>query len=172
MELDCLLIAPPIFYEDKKNIWKEVNSNFPPPGLISIAGYIRNKGHSVKIIDCNIDSPSVESFEPFFEKKFARNFSSIKVIGITAMTCTIKKAYKIAEICKKHYPNAQVVMGGVHATFVTDEVINNKFVDIVALGQGEITLEEVVSGKDLAEVNGVVFKYCEEKDAVKGEGNI
>jgi len=158
MELDCLLISPPIFDENRQNIWKQVNSNFPPPGLLSIAAYVRSKGHSVRVIDCNIDSPSVESFEPFFEKEFVQKFSSIRVIGLTAMTCTVKKAYKIAAICKKYYPQALMVFGGVHATFVTDEVINNQFVDAVVLGEGEKTMEEIVAGDDLAEIRGIVFK--------------
>ena len=164
MKLDCLLISPPIFDEDSKNIWKQVNSNFPPPGLLSIAGYLRNRGHLIKIIDCNISSPSVESFRPFFEKEFVKKFSSIKVIGITAMTCTVKKAYKVAQICKEYYPESTVVFGGVHATFVTDEVINNKLVDIVVVGEGEITMEEIVAGKNLAEIRGIVFKKLSEKN--------
>jgi radical SAM superfamily enzyme YgiQ (UPF0313 family) len=157
-ELDCLLISPPIFYSDDENIWKEVNSNFPPLGLASIAGYVRHKGHSVKIIDCNIYSPSVEAFEPYFKKEYADKYSGIKVIGITAMTCTIKKAYTIAEILKKHYPEALIVLGGVHATFLSDEVISNPFVDVVVMGEGEVTLEEIVSGKNLSEIEGIVFK--------------
>ncbi len=164
MKLDCLLISPPIFDENRKNIWKQVNSNFPPPGLLSIAACVRNGGYSVKVIDCNIDSPSVESFEPFFEKEFGQKFSSIRIIGITAMTCTIKKAYKIAKICKKYYPQALMVFGGVHATFVTDEVINNQFVDVVALGEGEETLEEIVAGHDLNKIKGIFFKRPVGKD--------
>ena len=164
MELDCLLISPPIFYQDQKNIWKEVNSNFPPLGLASMAGCLIDKGCRVKIIDCNIYSPSVESFRHFFEKEFVQKFSSIKVIGITAMTCTIKKAYKIAEICKEYYPNAMMIFGGVHATFVTNEVINNKSVDAVVVGEGEKTLEEIVAGNDLEKIKGVVFKKFIGKD--------
>lgn len=156
--LDCLLISPPIFYEDKDNIWKEINSNFPPPGLAYLAGFIRAKGHSVKVIDCNIEAPTVESFRPFFEKNYTQKFSSIRVIGLTAVTCTIKKAYKIAGICKEYYPESLIVFGGVHATFVTDEVINNPLVDLVVVGEGELTLEELLEGKKLDKIRGIVFK--------------
>lgn len=157
-KLDCLLISASIFYEDSENIWKEVNSNFPPLGLASIAAYVRSKGHPVKIIDCNIAAPSVQSFKPFFEKEIVQRFSSINVIGLTAMTCNVKKAYKIAQICKKYYPNTIIVFGGVHATSLPDEVINNKFVDIVVMGEGEITFEEIIANKDLNKINGIVFK--------------
>ncbi|MBT3690272.1 hypothetical protein HOG11_02850, partial [bacterium] len=138
-QLDCLLISPPIFYEDKENIWKEINSNFPPLGLAFIAGYLREQDLSVKIVDCNVYSPSVESFSEYFEKEFVNKYESIKYIGLTAMTCTIKKAYLISEICKKYYPDAVVMFGGVHATFVTDEVIAKERVDIVVIGEGELT---------------------------------
>ena len=156
--LDCLLISPPIFYEDKDNIWKKINSNFPPPGLAYLAGYARAKGYSVKVIDCNIEAPTVESFQKFFEKEYVQNFSFIKVIGLTAMTCTIKKAYKIVQICKEYYPESTIIFGGVHATFVTGEVINNPLVDLVVVGEGELTLAELLEGKKIDKIRGIVFK--------------
>ena len=157
-KLDVLLISPPIFYETDRNIWKNVNSNFPPLGLASIAACIRERGYSVKIIDCNIFSPSVDSFGVFFKEKIAKKYSDIKFIGLTAMTPTIKKAYKIAEICKEYFPNATTVFGGVHATFLYEEVIKNKIVDIVILGEGEITFQDIVAGRELAKTEGIVYK--------------
>ena len=156
--LDCLLSSPPIFYEDSENIWKEGNSNFPPLGLASIGAYARHNGYSVKIIDCNIVSSSVESFQDFFEKNYAEKYSDIRVIGITSVTCTIKKAYKIAKICKEIYPDAIIVFGGVHATFVTDEVINNNFIDIISLGESEHTFKEILDAKNPLKIDGIVFK--------------
>lgn len=157
-KLDCLLISPPIFHQDSENIWKGVNSNFPPLGLASIASYIRSKKKSVKIIDCNAECPSVESFRPLFEERIAKNYSNIRVIGLTAMTCTIKKAYKIAEICKEYYPKAKIIFGGVHATFVSDEVIQQGFTDIVVYGEGELTLNEILDNKPLNKINGIIYK--------------
>ena len=157
--LDILLISPPIFYsQEGGNIWKEVNSNFPPLGLIDIAAYVRSKGFNVKIIDCNVESPSIESFVHFFKTNIVSKYNSIKYIGITSMTMQIKKAYIIAEICKDFFPNTKIVFGGVHATFLTDDVINKKEIDIVVLGEGEITLEEILKDKPLNEINGIVYK--------------
>lgn len=156
-ELDCLLISPPSMYKEDKNIWTEINSNFPPLGLASIAAYARSKGHSVKIIDSNISAPSVETFREFFKNYFVRNYSSIKVIGLSAMTCTIKKAYKIMEICREYYPDAKYVFGGVHPTFLSKEVLENG-ADIVVIGEGELTFEEIVAGKKLFSINGITYK--------------
>ncbi len=157
-KLDSLLISPPIFYEAEGNIWSEVNSDFPALGLASIAAVVREKGFSVKIIDCNILAPSVELFEPYFEKMCAKKYDEIRVIGITSMTCTIKKAYKIVQICKKYFPRAKIVFGGVHATFVTSEVIGKKYVNIVVYGEGELTFTEILQGKKLSTIKGIVYK--------------
>ena len=157
-KLDCLLISPLVYYRKEDNIWNEINSNFPPLGLASIAGYVRSKGHSVKIIDCNIDCPSVEAFEEYMRDVILREYSEIKYIGITTMTCTIKKAYELARICKKYFPNTVTLFGGVHATFMTNEVMKNEYVDIVTREEGEITTEEIVSGKNLEDIDGIVYK--------------
>ena len=83
--LDSLLIAPPVFYRKSKSIWSEVESNFPPLGLADIAGYLREKGHSVKILDCSIESPSVQTFRKYFEEEYVSKYSMIKFIGLTGL---------------------------------------------------------------------------------------
>ncbi|MFC1696815.1 B12-binding domain-containing radical SAM protein [Nanoarchaeota archaeon] len=157
-ELDTVLISPSSFYEDNENIWTEVNSNFPPLGLASIAAVVREKGFSVKIIDSNVFAPAVDLFEKFFIKNFVEKYEKIRFIGLTAMTPTIKKAYKIAEICKKYYPKSKIVIGGVHATFLSDEVINKECVDIVVFGEGEMTFLDLLKGKSLSKIDGIIYK--------------
>lgn len=156
-KLNCLLISPSIFYTGKENIWKEINSNFPPLGLADIAGYVRSKGFNTQIIDCNIFAKSVEEFEPYFYDNFVTKYD-IDVFGLTSMTCNIKKAYEIAKICKKYYPNSKIVFGGVHATFMYEEVISQEIVDIVVIGEGELTFYDILSKKELKDIDGIVFK--------------
>ncbi|MEK6730723.1 MAG: radical SAM protein [Pseudomonadota bacterium] len=156
--LDCLLVSPSTVCRDSGNMWKEINSNFPPLGLASLAGYVREKGFSVKIIDGNIQCPFEEDFHHFFKENFCDKFSDIKLIGFTTITCTIKKAFKMAKMCRQLYPNALIVFGGVHATFMTDEVINNECVDVVVKGEGELTMHDLLSGKALSDIPGICYK--------------
>ncbi len=165
-KLDCLLISPPIFYSESDNIWTKVNSNFPPLGLASIAAYVRSKNFSVKMIDCNIESPAVENFETFFIKNFVNKYKDIRIIGLTAMTPTIKKAYRIAKICKNFYPGALIVFGGVHPTFVTKEVISKPFIDIVVKGEGEQTFLEIIKQKELKSIDGIAYKDRKHKNEI------
>jgi anaerobic magnesium-protoporphyrin IX monomethyl ester cyclase len=156
--LDCLLVSPPMWLEASENIWGEISSDFPSLGIASLAGYARSRGYSVKIIDCVIEAPSLEKFRSFFKTNYVDVYGRIKVIGFTSVTYTIKKAYRLAEICKQYYPDALVVFGGVHATFVTDEVISQPFVDIAVIGEGELTLVDILAGKPRPEIKGIVFK--------------
>lgn len=157
-KLDCLLISAPIFYKDDGNIWKEINSNFPPMGLTSIAGFVRAEGFSTKIIDCNIHAPAVDLFRKYFEEEYVKKYFDIRVIGFTVMTCMIKKAYAIAKICKEYYPNAKIVFGGVHTTFCTEEVLEQEIVDIAILGEGEHTMKEILEGKKLRSIDGIAYR--------------
>jgi anaerobic magnesium-protoporphyrin IX monomethyl ester cyclase len=157
-KLDCLLISPPNYYADEPSIWNAVDSNFPALGLIDLAAYAHLNGKSVKIIDCNIVAPAVDIFEKHFQTEFVNKYNKIHVIGLTAVTATIKKAYKIAEICKKHYPDTKIVFGGVHATFMTDEVIAHPVVDMAVVGEGELTLADILNNVPLEQIDGLVYK--------------
>ena len=156
--LDTVLIFTPTSYSDKENIWEDVHAKFPPLGLASIAAYIRSKGHTVEIIDCNIDGPSFSDFVLYFTRHFLVVYSHINVIGISSLTSNINTAYKIAQLCKEHYPDAIIVLGGPHATALPQEVIQNEYVDIVVVGEGEYTFEEIVSGCNLSSIHGIVYK--------------
>ncbi len=157
MNLDCLLISPPIYYKNSQSIWEEVNSNFPPLGLASIAAYLQSKGYSVKIVDCNVEAPSLELFDEYFGENFSKKYETIRWVGITAMTPHIKKAYEIAKIVKETYPLTKTVVGGVHATFLTEEVLKNPLIDFVVKGEGEITLGELISGVNPSEIKGLAY---------------
>ncbi|HOW27768.1 MAG TPA: radical SAM protein [Elusimicrobiota bacterium] len=156
--LDCLLISPPIFYKNTEAIWEQISSNFPPLGLAELAGYVRSTGFSVDVVDCNVMSPSVEGFEEYFVRSYQRVYSEIRYVGLTAMTPTVKKAYYIARIVKRFYPDARIVFGGVHATFQTAEVLSNGFVDYVVRGEGEYTLAELLSGGSPETIAGLAYR--------------
>jgi radical SAM superfamily enzyme YgiQ (UPF0313 family) len=155
-KLDCLLISTPIFYENSGSIWEAVNSNFPPLGLASIAAYVRQRNYSVKIIDCNTEAISVNLFHGLLGKKFSSY--DIRFIGLTSMTSNIKKAYVIAKICRQLHPESKIVIGGVHATFLPEEVLSNESIDYAVLGEGEITFEEMLSGKNIETIEGLAYK--------------
>lgn len=68
------------------------------------------------------------------------------------------------EACRKFrrkYPDVPIVWGGIHASMLPEQTLENSFVDIVVIGEGEATLPELVqtleSGGDLGGVKGIAY---------------
>ena len=68
------------------------------------------------------------------------------MVGITSITTTIKSTLLAARVAKEACPNAVVVLGGPHATFMDSQILSEyPDVDIVVRGEGEQTLLELLS---------------------------
>ncbi|HIA36976.1 MAG TPA: radical SAM protein [Flavobacteriales bacterium] len=163
--LDCLLVCPN-YKLNKGSVYRSQRFNDPPLGLMALASYVREKGHSVKIVDCNVEARGVENFTNHLKKNYVDKNISIRVFGFTTTTLTISTAFLMAKVCKVLYPESTVVFGGTHSTLMSEESINNENVDIVAKGEGELTLEEILAGKEWSEIDGIVYKNNLEKDKI------
>lgn len=92
-------------------------STFPPLGLAYVAA-ATPVDWSVKIID--------ENFDPFV-------FEDADLVGITAFTSNITRAYEIAHIYRER--KIKVVMGGIHVSMKPEEAL--LYVDSVVVGEAE-----------------------------------
>ena len=154
--LDLLLISPP-YSHGKDSFLTGFEYHLPPHGLMSVAAWVRSKGFSVEITDAQAECPSVEEFETYFDLHYPAPEFSIRMIGFSAVTLTIKKAYRLAAHCKKRHPEATILFGGAHPTVMPEEVLGSGLADIVVMGEGEITTGELLSGKSMAETDGIAY---------------
>ena len=90
---------------------------YPPIGIGIIASLTPDHW-DVEILD--------ENFERF-------EFREADLVGITALTSSVTRAYDIAETYRKH--NIPTVIGGIHASMLPDEAA--QFVDSVVTGEAE-----------------------------------
>jgi radical SAM superfamily enzyme YgiQ (UPF0313 family) len=130
---------------------------FPPLGLAYLAAVLEQNDFEVRVMDCpvcEIDHEKLKadlaSFEP-------------TLIGVGSMTPTIESALKSARVAKEACPDAKVVIGGPHATFMDRETLAEEpATDIVVRGEGEETLLEIVkqlpSLPKLEDVKGITFR--------------
>ena len=130
---------------------------FPPLGLAYMAAVLEQNDVEVRIFDCpvcEIDHEKLraelDSFQP-------------TVVGISSMTPTIESALKSARVAKEVCPAAKILMGGPHATFADKEIlIQEKAVDIVARGEGEETILELIKQspelQKISDVKGITFR--------------
>lgn len=139
-----LLINPPF------NIAKENYDSSISVGLLSVASYLDGRGVPVKILDGARQKNFLELL-----KKEAGNYD---LIALSVMTTQIPRALEISRLIKKLNPACKIIWGGSHPTFFIEETVVHPLVDIVGYGEGEITLYELASGKNLAEINGIAYK--------------
>jgi radical SAM superfamily enzyme YgiQ (UPF0313 family) len=156
LDMDVLFIDPPWFIESDDNIWKHVRSCWPSLGIAYIASYLEQFGFSCGIIDCTAERIAVADFE----KKI--NCDLPTFIGITATTPLIDNGLKIAKKCRRLFPNAKIVFGGVHPTVLPEEVLKEECVDFVVRGEGEETTKELLQGKDASKIMGLSYKIAGE----------
>ena len=157
-----LLIRPP---------YLDVNTLPPtavgmPLGMLSVAAYMEKKGHNVMVFDSLLYPDKTED-NTHFGASFERIENTIKefkpdVIGITNLFSTqMKKALGVTERIKSVYPSAKIVVGGPHATTKPEEFLASSSIDIVVIGEGEITLANILDyydGKlDINQVQGVAY---------------
>lgn len=122
-----LLINPTNIHQGLGNI---KSTAWPPLNLPYIAA-VTPKHYQINVIDENI--------EPF-------EFQEADIVGITAYTATITRAYEIAQIYRKK--GIPTVMGGIHVSMMPDEALN--YCDSVVVGEAESVwpsvLEDFESG--------------------------
>lgn len=92
-------------------------TTFSPLGLGYVAA-VTPSTWEVKIID--------ENFEPF-------TYEDADLVGITAFTSSINRAYQIATIYRKK--KTRVVLGGIHASMFSEEA--TRYADVVLTGEAE-----------------------------------
>ena len=101
------------------------SSTYSPLGLAYVAA-VTPSNWEVKIADENFDG---------FE------FEEADLVGITAFTSNINRAYEIARIYRKQ--SIKVIIGGIHASMLPDEAL--QYADSVVVGEVEGIWETVIN---------------------------
>lgn len=142
--MKILLIYP------KANIW-----NMPkqiPLGLATLGAVLQKDGHLVEVFDMAIEEESLIT-------KLKRG--RFELVGISATTPLIKNAWEVATLVKK-FTHVPVVLGGPHPSALPEESLNQKGVDLVVRGEGEVAILDIceyLSGrKKINEILGLSFK--------------
>ncbi len=110
-----------------------------PPGLLSIAAYLREKGETVDLVDLNVMRKQVngrgviEAFESRLEHTPAM------LVGVSVMVAgQFKLAQEICQRAKQVMPNALTVVGGAHVSQFPGDILKKcPEIDLVVIGEGE-----------------------------------
>ena len=108
------------------------SSRFPPLGLGIVAAL--TPGHwEVEIVD--------ENFEPF-------EYKEADLVGLTAFTAAINRAYEIAGLYRER--GIPTALGGIHASMLPGEALEH--VDTVVIGEAEEVWTKVIADFEAGKV--------------------
>ena len=138
-----------------------------PIALTTLCAVLRTAGHTVSIFDCSqyvleisrVQFEEVGMFSPALEPPVPKpikdlvnieedlcnavNDFSPDIIGFTATTRAYRFGLQCSNNIKRIFPDIPIIFGGVHPTFCAEEVIKEKSVDFVCIGEGEDALLEL-----------------------------
>lgn len=81
------------------------------------------------------------------------------VVGISSMTANYYSALMVAKITKNISDDITVIMGGKHPSALPEDVLENKEIDYVIVGEGEIPLKQfLLNLTKYSEINGLVYR--------------
>ncbi|HAM39149.1 MAG TPA: B12-binding domain-containing radical SAM protein [Elusimicrobia bacterium] len=129
IKVDLLLINPGNRLEQFANL-NELATVAQPLGLAMIAGFIRQYGFSVAIIDAEANFwipeqtiQEIEKYEPL-------------LIGVSAFTTKMTAAGKIFKLIREKMPGVKTIIGGHHASAIPERTLREEAVDFVIQGEG------------------------------------
>ena len=134
-----------------------------PIGVGTLAGYLLANGKKAKILD--------DQITPIDEQILVESVNGLNkpyIFGLSCFTAGSIRAYEIATMIKRIFPDAFVVMGGIHPTVLPNEVLSHDEVDIVVRKEGDQTVirlyEALKSGQDFKKIIGI--SYRDEKNQI------
>jgi len=139
----------------------EIAGNWPPAWVAYLAGPLKKAGYTdIHFIDAMTDNLDIETVR-------ARMIEiQPDIVGVTAITPSIYKAEELLRIAKETVPQAVGVLGGVHATFMYNQVLSEApWIDVIVRGEGEEILQQLVRAVDegdwparRAEIKGLAYR--------------
>ena len=126
-----------------------------PLCLLSLASPLLQAGFEVVLIDAVID--------PNAEARVLKESAGALCLGISVLTGPmILGAIRVAQSMKKLHPSVPVIFGGWHPSLLPTQTLQERFVDYVVRGQGDLTLleiaERLAEHRDIADVASVSSK--------------
>ena len=138
----------------------EIAGNWPPAWAAYITGSLKAAGFTdVRFIDAMTNNLTDEQLRAILAEE------KPDLVGATAITPSIYKAERALEIAKELHPGTVTVLGGIHATFMYQQVLSEApWIDAIVRGEGEeiiVELARAVAGgnwkAERAGIKGLAF---------------
>lgn len=126
-----------------------------PLSILSVAAPLHADGHEVVLVDERLnDDPEVDLLAAV---------DGAICFGVSTITGhQLKRAIHYSRLVKEKFPDVPIIWGGYHPSLMPEQTAAEQYVDAIVRGQGERTLQEIVSrleeGRGFDGVNGVTYR--------------
>lgn len=148
--VDIILVRPA---EKSMGPLKKIGAVQHPMNLVYLATWLREHGHTAKIIDLEVEPLS------HFEERL--KLTPPGLVGISAVTPNIPEANRVCAL--SHSLGVKTVVGGVHATVMPGETLLDTDCDYdVVIGEGEKPTENLLTAikarQSVQSMKGIAFQ--------------
>lgn len=154
--MKVLLLIPPTELDRSYGRLKKFSNPQPSIGIAYIASVLRNNGFGVKVIDAYVSGLTLADIMDVIDE-YAPD-----VIGISALTPSAEVVYEISRNIRIKFPHVRIVMGNMHASLFSEEILINDYADFVVHREGEFTMLELLRALENKckpeDVGGISFK--------------
>jgi anaerobic magnesium-protoporphyrin IX monomethyl ester cyclase len=121
-------------------------------GLLYLASFLEGQGIESHFFDMSLYNDSDRRLLALLKE------SKFDFIGLTAYTSFINSAHSVAKFIRR-YTETPIVIGGIHASALPKETLQvfDNF-DFLIYGEGEEAFSELVLGKDITKIAGLVWR--------------
>jgi len=133
------------------------NSHYPL-GLAYLHSYLESKDIASKILFLN------HKDHTYCFKRVIKEIEDFSpdVVGFQMLAASRVSTYRLIEHIQENYPGIKIVIGGIYATIMYEQLIEKYPFLIAVLGEGEITLTELVKAlnktkPNLEKIDGIAF---------------
>ncbi len=138
----------------QKSAWEDdINTKWPPLGLLYIASSLEAQGHQCNLIERRRiihDRPRTEENLAEVDEVMMKEILAFRpdVIAVTSMTFHIMDAYRACERIKRDLPDCEIIIGGSHPTAMPERTLDEcPAIDVVAKGEGEELMLQFCDGE-------------------------
>jgi len=153
-----MILLKVLLVEHPKKLWPMFGNGVAQPiHLAYLAAVLEDNEIDVDILDCSALGYGWKEYERVLEE------ISPDIVGVSGITPFLSAATKTVQIAKKVNPQVVTVVGGTHFTLnAKQSLMDYPEIDYVVLGEGEITLLELVKalqdGLDRSKEKGIAFR--------------
>jgi len=132
-------------YEDREDYY----ISLLPHGLTSLASFLEKESYDVTLANF-----SFQGYKEAFNYIKKNNFD---VVGISLFSFNRVDSLKLVSLINEFLPQTKVILGGPHATFLSDEILKRYDVDCIIQGEGEsamvLALDSLKRNEKIEKIN-------------------